>query len=69
MDRDERKRQLCHFLTEKEAAELLRIKPDTLRHWRMRYRSSIPFVQVRPWGRVLYGRDALLAWVRAKKND
>lgn len=58
-------------LTEKEAAQVLRIKPDTLRHWRTakRYKGRAPpFIQ-QGRGRVLYLRADLAAWLLANRIE
>lgn len=56
------------LLTEAEAAAILRIKPDTLRHWRMRRKKGPPYIQAHPHGRVLYQRSDLAAWVDAHRK-
>lgn len=51
------------YLTEAEAAELLRRSPATLTRWR-RLRTSPPVAVVQ--GRVLYPREKLEAWIAAR---
>lgn len=58
-------------LTEEEAAQVLRVKPDTLRHWRTAKRDkgkAPPFIQ-QGQGRVLYLRADLTAWLLANRTD
>jgi hypothetical protein len=49
------------FVGEREAATLLRLSPGTLANWRWRGQGP-PFAKI--GGRVLYEREALIAWVR-----
>ena len=59
------------LLTEAQAAELLHVKADTLRHWRTGKRhagKSPPFIQ-RGQGRVLYLRTDLTAWLLAHRRE
>ena len=56
------------LVTEAEAAAILRIKPDTLRHWRVRRKKGPPYIQAHPHGRVLYQRSDLAAWVEAHRQ-
>lgn len=57
------------LLTEAEAAQLLRLEPDTLRHWRMRRKSGPPYIQPHRYGRVLYQRSDLVAWLEKSRTD
>lgn len=60
------------LLTEAEAADILRLKPDTLRHWRRRKgrkKKGPPYSQPHPHGRVLYQRSDLLAWLNANRIE
>ncbi|QEL14653.1 helix-turn-helix domain-containing protein [Limnoglobus roseus] len=53
-----------HLLTEDEAANLLRVKPNTLATWRMSGRYNLPFVRV---GRAIRYRAAdVTAWVDSR---
>lgn len=55
------------FLTEQEAARLLRLSQRTLQRWRVEPPSSEPLPFIRAGRRrVLYDREALLAWLRAR---
>lgn len=56
MDNDE-------YMTSREAAALLRVAPQTLALWRCR-RKGPPWVK--PGGRVLYRREAVLAWLEER---
>ncbi|MGH7539981.1 MAG: helix-turn-helix transcriptional regulator [Gemmatimonadota bacterium] len=53
------------FLVEREAADLIRMKVSTLQNWRT-LGSGPPFSKV--GARVLYEREALLAWVRDRQR-
>lgn len=57
------------LLTEAEAAALLRIKPDTLRHWRMRRKKGPRYIQPHPHGRVLYQRCDIAEWIKTHRKD
>lgn len=48
------------FLTVDEAAELLRMKPATLRNWRQAGKGP---KALKLGGRVVYPRDTLEAWI------
>ena len=54
------------FLTEQEAARLLRLSERTLQRWRVEPPSSEPLPFIRAGRRILYDREALLAWLRAR---
>lgn len=59
------------LMTEAEAAALLRLKPDTLRHWRTGKRhvgKAPPYIQ-RGKGRVLYLRADLEAWLLRNRRS
>ena len=58
------------LLTEKEAAELLRITPGTLRMYRTakRFAGRAPTFVQNGRGRVLYLRSDLSAWVAARRR-
>lgn len=59
------------LLTEAEAAALLRLKPDTLRHWRTGKRhagKAPPYIQ-QGKGRVLYLRADLEAWLLRNRRS
>ena len=57
------------FLTEPEAAELLRVQPSTLQNWRV-LGTSPPFLRLGGGirGRVVYDRDQLLEWARSRQR-
>lgn len=59
------------LLTEAEAAALLRIKPETLRHWRTnkRHKGKAPAFVQQGKGRVLYLRSDLLAWIERNHHQ
>jgi DNA-binding transcriptional MerR regulator len=54
------------FLTEPEAAEIIRVSPRTLRRWRMP--GTGPPVAGYAGRRALYRRSELLAWLRRKRE-
>jgi len=54
------------LLTAAEAAELLRVPPDTLRRWRSQ-RSGPPGIRL--GRRVVYVRADCLAWVEEQKRQ
>ena len=54
------------YLTRKEAAEILRRKPQTLRAWAMRGQGP-PFIRVSE--RVLYPESDLLAWIESRRVE
>jgi len=54
------------FLTEPEAAEMLRVSPRTLRRWRQL--GTGPPVAGYAGRRALYRRSDLLAWLRRTKR-
>jgi hypothetical protein len=55
------------FLTESEAAEVIRVSARTLRRWRIQ--GSGPPVAGYAGRRALYQRSALLAWLRRERGD
>lgn len=61
------------LITEAEAAAILRIEADTLRHWRQRGRKGRkrgpPYFQPHPHGRVLYSRAALGEWIKKHSTE
>src|SRR6266508_460343 len=54
------------FLTEPEAAEIIRVSPRTLRRWRVA--GTGPPVAGFAGRRALYRRSELLAWIRRKRE-
>lgn len=56
------------LLTEKEAAERLRVSPGTLRNWRSGREGRGPRY-ARIGGRVVYDEADLLAWVNDRKRS
>lgn len=58
-------------LSEAEAADFLRVKPDTLRQWRTgkRHAGKAPAYVQMGQGRVLYLRADLEAWLQANRHD
>jgi hypothetical protein len=54
------------WLTEAEAAEVVRRMPSTMKRWR-RLRVGPPTTVIR--GRVLYSRESLLKWLEKQERD
>jgi hypothetical protein len=57
------------FLMETEAADLLRVRPSTLQNWRV-LGGGPPFLRLGgiKRGRIIYDREALIAWARARER-
>ena len=54
------------FMTELEAARLLRLSERTLQRWRVEPPSGQPLPFIRAGRRVFYDREALFAWARGR---
>jgi hypothetical protein len=55
-------------MNEKEAADLLRLRPSTLQNWRV-LGGGPPFLRLGGGkkGRILYDRDRLVEWARSRE--
>ena len=56
------------LLTTDEVAEMLKVKPATVKWWRHR-RKGPPFIQVPGSQKVLYSSDEVNRWLRQGKVD
>lgn len=54
-----------HLFTEDEAAAYLRVRPNTLSHWRSTGRYGLPYVRV--GNRVRYRRPDLDRWLETRE--
>ena len=59
--------QHSKLMTTSEAAEMLRLHPDTLRHWRSTGSVDLPFVLV--GGSVRYSESEVLDYLKQKRGE
>ena len=59
--------QHTKLMTTSEAAEMLRLHPDTLRHWRSTGSVDLPFVRV--GGSVRYSESEVLNYLKQKRGE
>ena len=57
---------MADFLTEKEAAELLRLEPDTLKHWRFQKKGPTYY---KLGGAIRYRESELLDFISSSRIE
>jgi excisionase family DNA binding protein len=55
------------YITTRELAELLKIRPNTIERWRTNRECPIPWINVRR--RVLFARADVVAYLESQKRD